>query len=308
MVRILTTAARANTLNAVFRQWAPALREIVELLPYPKACSARALPCGVYVFADHERMTAPQRNVAEQLWDQLAAGGCTLLNDPRKVLLRYDLLTSLHCAGINDFRIFRLHELPETLRFPVFVRGENDHAGPRSRLIHGRDDLDAEIVRLAAEGMADLIVVEFLDTRGADGFYRKYSAFRIGPRIFARHQLLDTEWMLKVPGVWNATRKAEETRYIEENPHRNELMRIFELANLQYGRVDYALHQGRIQVWEINTNPTLMSKRSQMHVGRWALQKHIGSLFLEAFQGLNEPDSEPIPIRIDAAPILTLGR
>ena len=36
-------------------------------------------------------------------------------------------------------------------------------------------------------------------------------------------------------------------------------MAVFELANIQYGRIDYALHDGRIEVFEINTNPWSLS-------------------------------------------------
>ncbi len=43
-------------------------------------------------------------------------------------------------------------------------------------------------------------------------------------------------------------------RYFKINPHEPELREIFRLAKIQYGRVDYSILNGTIQVWEINTN------------------------------------------------------
>jgi hypothetical protein len=36
-------------------------------------------------------------------------------------------------------------------------------------------------------------------------------------------------------------------------------MDIFARAGLEYGRIDYGLADGRLQVWEINTGPTLLA-------------------------------------------------
>jgi hypothetical protein len=33
------------------------------------------------------------------------------------------------------------------------------------------------------------------------------------------------------------------------------MLRVFELAGVEYGRVDFGLVSGRPTVWEINTNP-----------------------------------------------------
>jgi len=51
----------------------------------------------------------------------------------------------------------------------------------------------------------------------------------------------------------------EEMHYLQSNPHQAELRRIFDLANIRFGRIDYAVADRCIQVWEINTNPRLES-------------------------------------------------
>jgi hypothetical protein len=40
-------------------------------------------------------------------------------------------------------------------------------------------------------------------------------------------------------------------------------VQIFQLARVQYGRIDYSTIGDRIQVWEINTNPECLSGNQQ---------------------------------------------
>lgn len=49
----------------------------------------------------------------------------------------------------------------------------------------------------------------------------------------------------------------EEQAYVFQNPHEQELRRIFEAARVEYGRIDYALKDGAIETWEINLHPTI---------------------------------------------------
>ena len=55
---------------------------------------------------------------------------------------------------------------------------------------------------------------------------------------------------------------------MESNPHEAEVRRIFDLARIEYGRIDYAFRDGRMQVWEINTNPMLASDDSSANPAR----------------------------------------
>ncbi len=41
-----------------------------------------------------------------------------------------------------------------------------------------------------------------------------------------------------------------------EFPHRDAVMERFKIANIGFGRIDYAIVGGRLQTYEINTNPT----------------------------------------------------
>ena len=57
--------------------------------------------------------------------------------------------------------------------------------------------------------------------------------------------------------IFDRERADEESRYCETNPHEAWIREIFRLARIDYGRIDYGMLDGKPQVWEINTNPTI---------------------------------------------------
>jgi len=134
------------------------------------------------------------------------------------------------------------------------MRAEDDHAGPLTELLP-----TLEAARRARRRYPDALLVEFLDTADGDGVYRKYSAFRVGDAIVPRHVLFSRHWVVKHPELLDPAYLAEELRYLEDNPHEAALRRIFDTAGLTWGRVDYSVHDGVVQTWEINTNPLLVT-------------------------------------------------
>jgi hypothetical protein len=48
---------------------------------------------------------------------------------------------------------------------------------------------------------------------------------------------------------------AEELDYLRVNPHAAPLLEVCRAAHIGWGRFDYSLLDGRIQVWEINASP-----------------------------------------------------
>jgi hypothetical protein len=165
----------------------------------------------------------------------------------------------LHAEGINQFRPYRLDAL-ERCRFPIFLRRANEHFGPLTEPLADKRALDAALAKLKIKGRLspEVIAVEYLDARGGDGLFRKYSAFNIAGKIMPRHLIFSDHWVQKFPGNVEPARLEEEQRYLQENPHREILKQVFELANIDYGRVDYGVVDGKIQVWEINSNPYLL--------------------------------------------------
>ena len=65
--------------------------------------------------------------------------------------------------------------------------------------------------------------------------------------------------MVKLTRPATPCESEEERRFLETNPHGESVLRVFERARIEYGRIDYAIGERGLEVWEINTNPTVTS-------------------------------------------------
>ncbi len=263
MIVYLTTTAHRYTPLIFLETVGHALNDRFRILDYDGAFRMQALAPATYIFADLERLDADTMARARGLWTALSRDGRSrLLNDPARALRRFDLLHALHEEGLNPFGAFRVAQDARPSRFPVFLRGEADHDGAIGGLLDSPGALDAAIAALARSGaaLADKLIVEFVDVRDGDGFYHKYSAFRVGTRIVAGDLDFSRDWVAKpeAPESPVAAHYAAQEDYVRSNPHAGALMAIFERARIDYGRIDYALKDGRICTFEINTNPTIL--------------------------------------------------
>lgn len=212
------------------------------------------------------------------LRDELASTiGFQVLNHPATSLCRYELLTKLFACGINSFGIYPLEKCPAPQRFPVFIRHESDHKGNITNLIPDQATFERVVRKIgsAGTGIWRRLVVEFQNTSNETGIYRKYSAFKIGDRILPRNVFFGRHWMIKEADLVDAEKVWEELNFIENNPHESQVRKVFDLAGIEYGRMDYAMLNGRIQVWEINTNPMLAGCSSLAKPERMAVHDHF---------------------------------
>jgi hypothetical protein len=216
------------------------------------------------VFTDLERLTPEDRERAAYVWRALATidPPLALLNHPLKALRRYELLRRLKEAGLADFDVYRGGEFRRPASFPVFIRKEDDHLGPETDLIASQLELDTVLDRMTADGRCvdARLIVEYRAEAGADGLFRKYGAFCVRGRVIPRHVLFAKTWMVKgASKIIDDRLIAEEREYLTTNPHAEQIAAIFSLAHIDYGRIDYAIVGGRVQVYEINTNPTIIN-------------------------------------------------
>jgi hypothetical protein len=281
---------------------------------------ATSYPRGIYVFADIERLGTRATCHAAELYRRLRFEGSIVLNDPAKVRLRADLLQSLSDADINQFRCYGVNESLDEVRFPVFLRCANDHRGNRTGLLATADQLRAEIAnqvrtrfcfhdehgkfrvfRWGPTRRRELLITEFCDTADSNGIYRKYSAFALAGRIVPRHVFFGTRWMLKAPELLTEEFIAEERKVVLSNPHATELREIFAIARIEYGRIDYGLHNGNIQVWEINTNPMITHRSDARVPERVPVQEEFSRRLSSAFRELEQVllERRRIPHRIE---------
>ena len=229
-------------------------------------------PRGVYLFTDMERATPWQRALASSLWERLAddRGAFRAFNHPVHHLRRYELLRALFLDGTNGFNAYRLSELPAQVRFPVFVRYVDRHIGPSTDLLHNDQELERALAEMLVEGHDPdrLIVVEFQDTSKGTSIFRKYGAFRLGERVYTGHMMASTDWSVKREINDRVLVGTEDLEFVKTNPHADQVMQAFKVAGLTWGRIDYGVQDGRIQVWEINDNPKLGSNMFKRTMGR----------------------------------------
>ncbi|BBO71628.1 hypothetical protein DSCA_55580 [Desulfosarcina alkanivorans] len=292
MIYYLVTKPFSNTIRSFLATWGKALKPRVRVIPYHKAFRQRHFSPGTYIFSDIERLSVRETGYAASIHDALTArwgNRFRLLNHPTRSMKRYELLRTLYNAGINSHNVFRVTEgrLPE--RYPVFIRGADDHGGAATALIHSEAELRNEIDLLDRRGISreDKIIVEFCDTADSSGIYRKYSALNIDGTIIPRHVCSSREWQVKFPDLSSPELIREELDFISHNGHRAELKRIFALAGIRYGRIDYGMRNGSIRVWEINTYPRIASFVSAENPARERTHNRFIEKIRQAFETLD---------------------
>lgn len=277
MIHFFATKAHHYTIRQFVESWAPELAKEIHVIPYEAFSFHRKMANGACIFSDLERLLPEELQLAKNLTAQLQAmpDRYTVINAPAHYLGRFQLQQTLHQKGINQFRVFRTDQIPSDLHFPVFLRSDLDHSGPRTALLNSMEELrralPAQIAR-AGRQQGNLMIVEYCDCTGTDGLFRKYSALNVAGTLIPRHILFSNDWVTKNPDLVNETTVTEEETYLREFPHAEQIREIFLMAGVGFGRIDYGVKEGRVQVWEINTNPMIVPRREKIHPLRMVSQ------------------------------------
>jgi hypothetical protein len=260
VIHFVVPGTQDFSIREYLASWGEGLADRMRVVSYSDLPRLTTVARGTWVFAAIDQLGDGMRDLTHELHRALSARGSRILNDPHRTLVRYPLLRALHERGVNDFRAVRADDPPGDLRYPVFLRDERSHGGPLSPLLGSAAEVRREIGRALLDGkrMRDLILIEYCDTADADGYYRKYSAFAVGAAVIPRSVAYGHSWMLKHHGSEYSRAMVEAERdYVLGNPHQRELTDIFVAAGVEYGRIDYAVQDGALRVWEINLNPTI---------------------------------------------------
>jgi hypothetical protein len=261
MIHFLSPAAQDDTVKEYLGFYGRALQDNIRILHYEDLAQRNEFETGTYVLSALDQLSQGQAQLVRGLYEQLnRVTGVRLLNDPSNTLQRYELLRKLKQVGKNEFTAIRSTGDFKDLRYPVFLREESLHEGAISPLLTSESEIREALGRAIIQGhqLKRILIVEFCDTSDEAGFYRKYAAFVVGKRIIARSLNYGRDWMLKHAGTeFTLPMIEEEIRFVKQNPHRDQLSEIFELAQVEYGRIDYAIANGRVQTWEINLHPTI---------------------------------------------------
>ncbi len=326
MIHFVVTEKGSFSIRGYLTEDGLALAGRMRVVSYKELAHMRRLPLGTWVFTEPDQLDAPRRELATLVAERLTAqgAGVRILNDPRQVRLRAELLGAAHAVGVNEHRAWPATDVPlESLRYPVFVRFADQHIGNLTPLLHSPPSLAEALATLGADGKPrdELLVVEFADTKDEHGIYRKYSAYNVGGRIIAKALEQSRDWMVKWDNrVFDRQRADEELAYCETNPHEEWIREMFLLARIDYGRIDYGVLRGKPQLWEINTNPTIGRGPNRNKVRRPEVveyKKMIASAratfyetFVDAWTAIDTPadDAAGVDVTIPPAIVRSIDR
>lgn len=292
MITFFCRELHRYTIDEFLAHFGPQLGGCLQAMTYEQAFRAHAVPVGHAIFTDFDRLTPFQREVVANMAASLqtVAPEARILNHPLRVKERYHLLRALLAEGINDFEVARLDEGRRPQRYPVFLRREDDALGPETELIEDAAAFDRALAALQEQRrpLKGRLWVEYRARALADGFFRKYAAFRIGERIMPYHLQISDGWAVKsVSWRREAMDDGEELDYIAADPHADTLRRVFEIAGIEYGRADYTVIDGQVRVYEVNTNPNM--PRKPRRVGREERRRLVQGRFVEWIKALDTP-------------------
>jgi hypothetical protein len=242
------------------------LSERMRILTYDEIAARRQLPLGTYIFAALDQLTPTETEIAAQCWNELSAAspGVTLLNHPLEAMRRYELLKTCFELKRNSFRVGRATDFHRWRHFPAFIRSEVEHGGSVTPVVlHGRWQMALTLAKASLHGfrLRDLIIVEYCHTADPSGVFRLHCATIVGDSILPQVMVHNRNWITKWTGrLVDAEKAAEQSAFVERNPHAEWLSETFSLAKIGYGRIDYGLRGNAPQVWEINTNPTIVRR------------------------------------------------
>jgi tetratricopeptide (TPR) repeat protein len=161
--------------------------------------------------------------------------------------------------------------------WPVLLRSPGFHTGEHFALVE-----HAARVRPVAESLPgpDLLAISYIDTRRADGTWRKYRVMFVDGRPYPLHLAISTHWKVHYFSAAMAERadyREEERAFLEDMPGvlgadaMEALHRIAAVLELDYGGIDFALDtEGRVVVFEANATMVITAVDDDE---RWAYRR-----------------------------------
>ena len=145
------------------------------------------------------------------------------------------------------------------LEFPLLLRRPGFHTGQYFVRVANRDEMKPAIAGFAAE---QLLVIPYLDARGADGMSRKYRVMFIDGVAYPLHLAISENWKVHyftADMASSARHREEERRFLDDMPGVLGPRAIAALAairsalNLDYAGIDFALApDGSLLLFEAN--------------------------------------------------------
>jgi hypothetical protein len=148
----------------------------------------------------------------------------------------------------------------DDLQFPLLLRRPGFHTGEHFVYVANRSELPEAIDSLSAA--EELLLISYLDARGADGMSRKYRVMFVDGVIYPLHLAISAHWKVHYFSsamAQNPSYREEERRFLEDMPTAlgatamQALQRICTALDLEYAGIDFAVAaDGSILLFEAN--------------------------------------------------------
>ncbi len=259
MIILITTWGNGYTLESLVKGTYGVATPKFRVMSYNRLFRSFLLPKATYIFADLERLAPWELRLAAGRYETMVEAGLRCLNNPARSLSRVELSEALYRAGINGFRTMRADTSPMPARFPVFLRGENDHAKPDPTLYDDQTQLEAalESLRTNHVPLRGMLVSELETEPYGDGLWAKWGTWRIGDQMIVEHIAVDDTWLVKTGDHAKVTDAVAQDEHdaVAANRYAEPLRKAFDVASIEFGRADHSTVNGRQAIYEINTNP-----------------------------------------------------
>jgi aromatic-L-amino-acid decarboxylase len=145
------------------------------------------------------------------------------------------------------------------LEFPLLLRAPGFHTGQHFVRVETSDGLPTALAEMPGQ---EVIVMQYLDARGADGKSRKYRVMMIDGDIYPLHLAISSKWKIHyftAEMADNPQNRAEDAAFLENMPGvlgpvaMNALRQIQSALGLDYAGIDFGLNaKGEVLVFEAN--------------------------------------------------------
>jgi glutathione synthase/RimK-type ligase-like ATP-grasp enzyme len=245
----------------------------------------------------------PALEAASRLIAQTSA---PVINDPRAVMTTGRLDNAARLAGLSGVITAKTLAVSRAIladaeaaawladhgfTFPLLLRSPGYHTGRNFAAVETASDLAAAVAELPGD---ELLAIEYLDARAADGNARKYRVMMIGGKLFPLHLAISRNWkvhyftsdMAEQPG-----HRAEEMAFLEDmggvlgEKAVAALHAICNALALDYGGIDFALDgEGNVLLFEANA--TMVIAAPPDHDPRWAYRRGAINTAISAVIGM----------------------
>ena len=149
--------------------------------------------------------------------------------------------------------------------FPLLLRTPGFHGGENFIRVEVLEELPAAVSELPGD---DLIVIQYLDARGADGNSRKYRVMMVDGQIYPLHVAISGDWKIHYFSADMADfpeHRAEDAAFLTDmrgvlgESAMAALRQIQERLRLDYGGIDFGLNEkGEVLLFEANATMAVL--------------------------------------------------